>query len=770
MPKKLKKEQPEERERRANRMILVRTLALLGVFGVLTFCVLVGKLWQIQIVDHDKYEELAIDQQTRDVSVSANRGTIYDSQGNILAISASVQNLILSPRDVEKNDLDKDLIADGLSEILGIDRDKIMKRLEKTNSAWEQVATKLEDEEAEQVRQFILDNKLSAGLYLTPDTKRYYPYSSLASQVIGFVDYENKGAYGLEAIYNDALSGENGRVITAKNASGTEMLSNYEAYIDEENGCDLHLTLDATIQYYAEKTLEEGIEQYEAQYGGFCIVMNPKTGAIYAMASYPDYDLNEPRVIKDTATAEQLAALQADENTSDEDYQTALGNAQYTQWRSKALNDTYEPGSTFKPLVVAAALEEGAVTESSTFFCSGSIQVADRTINCHKHEGHGLQTLRQAVMNSCNPALVQIGQKLGAEKFYDYMEDYGLMDTTGIDLQGEGLGSIWTREEFTGPYGLVSLATASFGQRFTVTPIQLIAAESAVINGGSLLEPYVVQSVTDSDGNVLDYHETQVVRKVISEDTSATVRSILESVVGDGGTGKNAYVAGYRIGGKTGTSQTLTDGRLIVSFMGFAPADDPDVIVLLAYDGPKQSSPGSNYTAGGYYISGGNMAAVKAGPLIAEILDYMGIEKQYTDAELSQMDVSVPNVTGQTPAEAERLLTQKNLNYRTVGSGAAVTGQIPSAGVSIPGGSTVVLYLGEDAPQDQVTVPDLTGKSLAVVQDALENLDLYLRASGATDQSSTAASQSIAAGTEVPRGTVIEVQFADSAVQDFVLD
>ena len=757
-------------DRRANRLILRRTMILMTVFGVVSFGVLLWKLWQIQIVKHDFYEQKAIEQQTRDVTVSANRGTIYDSVGNVLAISATVQNVILSPRDVASNGLDKNLIADGLSQILGIDRDKIMQRLEQTHSAWEMVASKVEEDTATKLRQFILDNKLSGGLYLTPDTKRYYPYSSLAAQVIGFVNNENQGAYGLEAIYENDLAGENGRVITAKNASGVEMLSSYENYIDAVDGYNLNLTIDATIQYYAERILQEGIKTFEVRNGGFCIVMNPNTGAIYAMASFPDYDLNDPRAIADEGLAAKLKAMKDDPSVSQDQYLAALGDAQFEQWRSKAINDTYEPGSTFKSLVLAAALEEGAVNESSTFYCSGSVKVAGYTIRCHKRDGHGVETLRQAVMNSCNPAFIAIGQQLGAQKFYQYLEDYGLKSPTGIDMQGEGKGTIWDKSFFVSEEGISSLATASFGQRLTVTPIQLITAAASVINGGHLMKPYILQSVTNESGNIVSYHDSVEVRQVISEQTSETVRSILESVVGDGGTGKNAYVAGYRIGGKTGTSETLVDDEFIVSFLCFAPADDPQVVVLLAYDSPTPVSPGSNYTAGGYYISGGNMAAPMAGRLIADILDYLGVEKQYTQDELSGADTFVPKVTGVSLEEAQRLLKNKGLAWRVVGSGATVTDQIPAQGASIPQNSQVVLYLGEQKPTQPVTVPDVTGRSPEAAQAMLQKVGLYMRASGATKYYSSdtiAANQSVESGTQVEPGTVIDMRFIDNQVKDY---
>ncbi len=779
-----KEQKKRENDRRANRTILWRSIFLMAVFGVAVFIPLLWKLWDVQIVNHEYYQELAISQQTRDVTVSAERGTIYDSNGTILAISGTVHNVVISPKDVVALQEDyaeavekaeegegeypsypeptNEFIASGLAAILDMEESVILDHLSYTTKQYRQIKSKVEEDVAEQVLEFITENHLSPGIYLEPDTKRYYPNSSLASHIIGFVNSENQGAYGLEALYNSELSGEAGRVVTAKNADGTEMLSRYENYIDAVDGSDITLTLDATIQSMLESILAEGIEAYDVQYGGFAIAMDPNTGAILGMASSPEYDLNDPSTVIDSETVEGLLWLEG--KTDESGY--SLGDAQLTQWRNKALNDTYEPGSTFKSLVVAAALEEGVIDESYTYNCTGSTTVAGTTIHCHKDGSHGVQTLTEAVENSCNPAFIDIGQKLGAEKFYEYLERYGLLSTTGIDIPGEGNSQIWDYADI----GPVELATASFGQRFQVTPIQLITGIASVINGGYLLEPYVVETISDGDGGVLYQHQTTEVRQVISESTSETVRTILESVVANG-TGHNAYSAGYRIGGKTGTSETVTrDKHNIVSFVGFAPANDPQIIVLLAYDGPEPSSAGSDYTAGGTYISGGNMAAPMAGKLIANILDYLGVEKQYTADELSGADTMVPKVTGHYLDYAESLLTQAGLTYRTVGEGTVVTGQIPAQGASIPGGSQVVLYLGdEEVPTDQVEVPNVTGMTPEAVQNALNKAGLYLRATGAVEyyvSTNRAASQSIAAGTLVDRGTVVEVRFVDGSIQD----
>ena len=779
------KRQKQQPDRRGNRTILGRTVFLMVFFGAVIFIPLLVRLYNLQITNHEYYQELAIGQQTRDVAVTANRGTIYDSKGTPLALSSTAYDIIVSPRDlntVQENYQKKleayqageskeapgpeptdEAVAAGLAEILGMDKDTILLRLQKDTS-YVRLAAKVEQDVNEQVMAFKLEYSLSNALYSTPTSKRYYPHSSLAAQVIGFVNAENEGAYGMEAYYNSVLSGETGRVVTAKNGNGTEMLSRYENYYDATDGNNLNLTIDATIQYYCERALEKGIEMYDVQNGGFAIAMDPKTGAILAWANSPTYDLNNPSTVTDPDTLAELETLKATYGEDSDEYKEALGNAQLLQWRNKAINDTYEPGSTFKSMVLAAALEEGVVSESDTFECTGSVVIAGSTIRCSDRKGHGTQTLAKAVANSCNPAFIAIGQRLGAERFYDYLEDFGFLETTGIDMQGEADSTVWSRDFFTGPYGEASLATASFGQRFNVTPIQLITAASAVINGGHLMQPYVLESITDADGNVLQSTEPTERRQVISEATSEKCRTILEGVV-NGGTGKNAYQAGYRIGGKTGSSETLEDDHTIVSFLGFAPADDPQVVILIAFDNPKPVSPGSNYTAGGYYISGGVMGATRAGELLADILDYMGVEKQYTAEELSGADVLTPSVTGLSLADAQAKAEAAGLTVRTVGDGETVTDQIPIQGASIPGGSEMVLYMGEAKPTDQVEVPDLSGQSPETVRQTLSSLGLYMKATGVSDyytSSTIAAGQSIAAGTMVDRGTVVEVQFMDN--------
>ena len=771
-------------DRRANRTILIRSLFLMGVFGLIAFIPLFIKLWQIQINQHDYYQELAVEQQTRDSTVTANRGTIYDSQGAVLAMSATVYNVQLSPKDLQETlesyqekvkkaqesggtlpdypEPTDQFVAENLAALLDLDTEAVLKRLGNKNSQYEIIKYRIEPEESEAVQAFITENHLSHGIYLMPTSKRYYPKGSLAAQVIGWFNANlGEGAYGLEAQYEEELSGQTGRVVTAKDGVGTELLYRFEDYYDATDGNNLTLTIDATIQSYCESILQEGVEQFDVQDGAFCIAMDPNTGAILGWANSPTYDLNDPWAVIDPVLSQYLETVKNDPTASEEAYQEALVQVQLQQWRNKAINDTYEPGSTFKSVVLAAALEEGVVTESDHFYCSGSVMVDgwSRPIQCSNTQGHKDQDLAKAVANSCNPAFIEIGSRLGAEKFYDYLEDFGFLGPTGIDVLGEpasGGQIIWSRESFTN----VNLATASFGQRFNVTPLQMITAASAVVNGGHLMRPYVVSQITDADGNVLQHTEPTEVRQVVSEQTSQRCRTILEKVV-DGGTGKNAAVEGYRIGGKTGSSETQKgEGHTIVSFLGFAPADDPQVVILLAYDSPKPMSPGSDYTKDLWYISGGNMAALKAGELLEKILDYMGVEKTYSATD----DVIVPNLTGLTLGSATSTLSKNNLSIRTVGDGDTVTGQIPAYGASIPGGSEVVVYMGAEVPTDQVQVPSVIGLTMGQAKERLEAQGLYLKASGASEFGSTvvAYEQSTPAGTSVDRGTAIEVRFTDS--------
>ncbi len=738
--------------RRANRIIQTRSFVLMLLMGVVMFVLLFFRLFDLQITRHEELQSKAVNQQTRRTVVTASRGTIYDTAGNILAISSSAETIILSPLEIDNalNDTEtpvtwtKDSLAAGLAEILGKDAASIRKRMDNVKSQYELIQLRADEEVAAKVRAYVEENKIS-GVHLVADTKRYYPYGSLAAQVIGFVGDDNTGLYGLEAYYEEELEGQSGLVISAKDQAENDMLYTYEQYFAAKNGSDLTLTLDTTIQYYLEKGLEAMTDKFSAANGASGIVMNAKTGGIMAMASYPNYDLNDFLTVSDQTLQERI---ERGENT--------LAEMQLLQWRNKALNDTYEPGSTFKILTLSAALEEGVVDKTTTVNCGGSVNISGYTIHCSNKNGHGLQTLVQSVGNSCNPAFINYGLRIGNEKFYEYMRSFGLMNTTGIDLGGEAVGVFAADSSFT----QLDLACYAFGQNFTVTPLTLIAAQAACVNGGYLHTPYLVERITDSDGNVTYRHDSTPVRQVISEQTSATVRECLEYVVASG-TGKNGQVAGYRIGGKTGTADKGQTGDVVVSFLCFAPADDPQVIMLITMDTPSRAT--------GTYVSGGNMVAPTASTVMAEILPYLGIEPSYSAEELLGMDTTVPNVIGSTVEQAKEKLKERALSYKIVGDGDTITDQTPAGGAIIPGKSTVLLYASAAKPTDKCVVPHLLGKTPSEANTAATAAGLLIRFSGTTGSESSAIrvlSQSIDEGTEVDAGTVITVQLGDTSVTD----
>ena len=761
-----KKSGRKKQVRGPNQMMLRRTLFLMIVCGIVAFIVLAIQLFRLQILDHDKYESLAIDQQVRETNVSANRGTIYDRNGKILAASADVSNIFISPAEIKKNNEDPVLIAQGLSEILGVDYGKILEMTQDTGSWYKTVARKVEDDLTEQVRQFKSENNL-IGVKIESDTKRYYPYGSLASHVIGFVGTDNYGLSGIESYYDDVLTGTDGRVIRATNAAGTQLLyTNYEDYYDAQDGSDVVLTIDATIQYYLEKHLQQAVEDYDIRKGAAAIAMDPKTGEILGLVSLDNFDLNNYQAVSEEVQ-EEIDAAETDEEKS-----ALLSAAQQKQWRNKAISDTYEPGSVFKIITLSMALEEGVTDINDSFYCGGSIQVTgdDEPRNCWKRQGHGAQTLTQAVQHSCNVAFINLGVRVGARSFYKYAEAFGFLnlpeDTsaipsarTGIDIAGESGSIWWSQELFYQSNNLSQLAAASFGQTFTVTPIQMITAVSACINGGYLMKPYLVKEVQGDDGEVLSTNQPTVVRQVISEDTSATVRNILERVVGDpvDGTGKNAYVAGYSIGGKTGTSEKVSQDaaggakEYIVSFLGFAPTDDPKIAILVLLDTPSNDT--------GIYISGGQMAAPVVGNMMADILPYLGVEPDYSETEKENMDKTMPDVKGMSLTEAQIAVTNAGLTCRVIGDGDTVTDQLPVAYSIIADGSQVILYAGTEPSAEQEAVPNLIGYSYTDAALILSWYGLFVR----TDSSVTnpdlqmVSTQSIAEGEMVDHGTIVNV-------------
>ena len=809
--------------RRANQVIRGRTMLIMLLLGVASFTVLFWKLYDLQINRHDELKAEAVSQQTDSMVISASRGTIYDKNGEIMAISYSTETVLLDPGGVQDfvesqeqkiqdaaeeaaekgapytapEVLDQAYIARGLSRILDVEEETILEHLENTANRYWEVKKKVDQDVADEVRRFIngeIDdegNQLTTvdedgntvlistggrptrlqGISLTPDTKRLYPFGSLAGNVIGFVNANNMGAYGLEASYDDVLSGSTGLTITPTNVNGTPLLfSGGEQMFDAENGSSLVLTLDTNVQYALEKGLESMLDKYDAANGGTGIVMDVNTGGIVAMASYPNYDPGDFSTIYTEGLQAELdaalAEIQQNRSTyeTEEAYNQALANAratiQFKQWRNKCYQDTYEPGSPFKPITLATALEEGVVNMNTTFTCTGSIHVEGwgKAINCSKRAGHGTQTLKVATGNSCNPAFVTMGLKIGTEAYYRYLKSFGLMETTGIDLPAEAEGIFANEDSFNS--NVVSLAAYSFGQTFNVTPLELIRAQAATINGGYLYTPYLVEQVLDDEGNILSQHETTAVRQVISEETSAKVRECLEWVVSDGG-GRNGQVTGYRIGGKTGTADKTGTKDVVVSFMCFAPADDPQYIMLLTMDTPSRTT--------GTAVFGGTMVAPVASQIMSEILPLLGVEPDYTAEELVGADTTVPNVVGQTREAAEDRLADLGFTFRTVGDGDTVTDQTPAGGAIVPGNASIILYLGQEKPDTPCTVPNVVGKSASEANKAITNAGLIMKVTGTTTASSGnvyAITQSLPAGTEVAAGTVVTVQFGDNSVLD----
>ena len=689
-------------------------------------------------------------QQLQDTEISAKRGDIYDRNMEVLATSATAYTVYITPQDIKDDDTAK-LLAKGLSELLDVEYDKVYSATKKT-TYYEKIKTKVDQALANKVRTFISENKLGAIVGLDEGSKRYYPNDNLASTILGFVGADNQGLNGLESYYDDMLKGVPGRVIAAKNATGADMPFSYEKVVDAQTGNSLVLTIDSYIQYVAEKYLEEAVSQYSCNERGCVIVMDPKTGEIYAMATKPDYNPNTPFTIYDAKTAEAIEELTGDERTK------AISDAQQKQWRNKAICDTYEPGSVFKIVTGSAAYEESKISKNSTFNCSGKINIAGTTYNCHKHSGHGHQNLAGAFQNSCNPAFIQIGQMLGTELFFKYFQAYGLTEKTGIDLPGEASTVAGVSYHDISTMSIVDLASESFGQGFNVTPIQLATAVCASVNGGYLVKPHVVKKVVDSEGNTVKKIEKTVKRQVISAETSKAICSFLEGVVTEG-SGKNSYVAGYRVGGKTGTSQKLAqsnaDGvkRLVASFCGVAPCDEAQLVCLVVLDEPNAP-----------VVYGGTLAAPVAGKIFADVLPYLGVEAVYTEEELKNIDIAVPSAVGKQIDDAKSLFESSGISVKTVGNGEKVVRQLPSAGHLISRGGTVVLYT-DDIENTKVTVPDFSGYSISGANSLASQHQLNITLSGVTGENSgaTAYSQSIAPGEKVDMGTIITVSFRVSS-------
>lgn len=736
-----------------NRSMWTRATAIMCVLVAVLVIVPAISLGNIMIIKGDEYKKKAADQQLYDTELKAQRGDIVDCNGETLATSAPVWTVYITPNDfsritdADEREAKKILIATELSAILGLEYEDTLAKINKSSS-YVALKQRVEKPEADKVRKFVSENSLGFIIGLDESTKRYYPNDNLASSVLGFVGTDNQGLAGLEAYYDNELTGVPGRVVAAKNALGADMPFSYEKMIESVPGSTLVCTIDKYVQYVVEKHLSIAVEENKVSGSGICIVQNVKTGAILAMATKNDFNPNDPFTISDEAS-KQLVGLEGEERTK------KLNELRNAQWRNAAVSNTYDPGSVFKVITVSAALEEGVTDLDCRYSCPGYIVVAGRKYNCNNTSGHGSQSLTESMQHSCNPAFITIGMQLKAHSFSNYFEAFGFTSKTGIDLPGEAM-SIYHPES---QMGMTELASSSFGQTFQVTPVQLITAISTAVNGGNLVTPYIVDRILDQNGNVIKSNANVPKRQAISQETSETVRYLMEQVVESGG-GKNAYLSGYRIGGKTGTSQKVTEmlqtgqtGLYVASFCGVAPINDPEIAVLVMLDKPNGDS-----------IYGGTISAPVAGNIMAEILPYLGYEPNYTQAEIDAMATKVPNVTGMTLDEAKSALSAKDFNVKIIGNGDTVVEQFPESSQSIYSGGTVLIYTTEasaETPQ-MTTVPNLTGLTVSGVNDKAKQSGINVVYSGNVfGQGSAVASykQSLEPGLKVETGTVVTVYF-----------
>ena len=718
-----------------------KMLIALVVFFV-GFLYVLGYVIYWQLVCGSELSQAALEQQTRDKTINSKRGAILDRNGNVLAASVTVETLTASPVDVKKNDVGIEKISQDIAGITGMEYTDVYDKLNRDTS-YVVVKRKMEKDVGDQIRKYLEDNNVS-GFVLISDTKRYYPYDNLASHVIGFAGTDNQGLAGIELEYDSYLKGASGRLITASDASGSAMPFDYEKLVDPEDGLNVVLTIDENIQRIAEKYLEQAVEENQLANGACCIVMEVKTGEILAMATKPDFNLNDPFVITDEKKLEEINEIPEGEERTKK-YSEELNKL----WRNKAVVDAYEPGSTFKIFTSAMAIEENVITSNELFYCNGYKSVANYNINCWKHGGHGPQNFERAVQNSCNPAFIEIGARVGASKFYEYMSGLGFREKTGIDLPGEDIGLMHERSGFNE----VELATYSFGQGFTVTPIQMITAVGAIANDGMMIKPHIVKRFVDSDGNVVKEFGKEEIRQIVSESTSKQLREVLESVVSEG-SGSGAYIRGYRVGGKTGTSEKTPRGndKYVASFIGIAPSDNPEIICLVLLDEP---------TTGVYF--GGIIATPVARSIMEETLAYLKIEPSYTVEELATMETTVPNVVGMTVEEANKALASASLKYALDGKGDVVLNQLPKPGVKVNQNSTVMLYTEDAMNNTTTTVPNLLNMTVNQAATAVSNAKLNINIIGAGSTTSNEAvlsyKQSIEPGTVVEYGTTITVEF-----------
>lgn len=767
-----KRSAPAQGRKRIEQRTERRGLAFLMLFAILAV-VIVGVLFSMQVVNYESYQERVLDQLTVETKVNPARGIITDRNGKILATNVSTYTVIISPQDIidacvlDDNAKPEDtvavfeytspngkehsgekmnvMIATELSELLGVDYDFVMEKAALKGRRYEVIAKNVEEETADVLRAFISKYDLTNQLYLRATPKRYYPYKDLACHVIGFTDADGVGIYGLEKYYNNLLEGTGGRYITAQDAHANDMPFTYESYIDAENGYNVETTIDVYIQSELENQLKQTYEDNGGDERVCGIVMNVNTGEILGMAVYPPFDLNDPRTL-DPISQSKLAAY---EEGSDE-YNKARMDLLYNMWSNKAVTGLYEPGSTFKPITSTMAFEENVLNETDGFYCGGSYKVEGypQPISCHRHEGHGAVTFAVGLQQSCNPTLIQVAQRVGVDKFYDYFRSFGYTEKTGIDLPAEASPLYTEKEKFSG----VSLAVYSFGQTFKVTPIQQIDALAAVANGGNLVTPHLISRVLDDDGNVIYEYETNVRRNVASENSCDRVTTILEEGVSGNGGAKNCYVRGYKVAGKTGTSEKLDkydefgDRPFRVgSAMGYAPSDNPEVIALIINDEPSKGN-----------VYGSVVAAPYISNLMAFTLPYLGYEAEYTDADMSSLQATVGNYVGSDKESTAQYLTQMGLKYEMIGEGDTVTSQIPEAGTSVLKSSArVLIYLGDATPTTTVTVPNLIGSTAEGANQVLSNMGLNVSFTGTQSNGALVTAQSIEEGATVPQGTVI---------------
>ena len=756
-----------------------RILLIALLLGVVAFVPVGVRLYHLMISQYDYYSQQALRNQTRTTQVTARRGEIYDRNMNILATSKTVENVYLDPHELKQSKADLEKISAFLGSLLEKDPQWILKQGKDTTKRYKQIAAGVTEDTAAQIRTYINENGIS-GIHLEPSTQRVYPYGTLAAQVVGFTNASNTGSEGVEAAYNSYLEGSAGKVITTKGNNEMDMPYSFEKYVTSDPGCDVVLTLDATVQACLEKQMEAAIARYDVKNGAFGMVMNAKTGEILAMATLGSYDPNHYLEIFDKETLQQLEQQRlaylmnpVDSQAYREGqaaYKQALTLAQLKQWRNRCISDGYEPGSTFKVLTMAAALDCGAIDLETAFYCKGSEKIPGRSqlLHCWRFSGHGAEQTPQALQNSCNIAFAHIALKLGGERFYEYVKNFGILEKTGIDLSGESKGVFFDKSIVTDTdkWGTASLTSGAFGQTFKLTPLQLVRGIAAVVNGGYLLEPYIVSEVTDSQGNTVLKQEPTMLRQVISNETSQTMRTLLKSVVTEG-TAKNANVAGFSIGGKTGTSEKIDvldeNGQpvldKIVSFVGIAPMDDPEYIVLVALDTPSRAT--------GIYISGGVMAAPTVGAVMADILPYLGVEKTAEGDPAAQI-VILEDMTDMTREEAEKYLKSQGLTARYIGDGQTVTDQLPGKGQQVPRTAEVIVYLGQQSDVRMVEVPDFSGMNRQQASDAAGALGLYVLVSGntAVEPNIIVTTQSVPPGKKVEVGTTIRLEFADTRVSD----